>query len=163
MKKILIFGLLALIIGSGAFLANRYANNPTSVAPYPYSFAENAQKEVPIDAPIHYCWRPNGRQVASFSKIMAAKISENLSRPIKIQSIAAKGEGLHRTLHKIKNLKKLPLIIIYFGGSEERSELKFKTRDIPAIKENIDIFQDDTAQTAMMIWPPLSRISLHPY
>lgn len=162
MKKILIYCLLAAFLGLGAFLAQRYSKNPTSVAPYPYSFEEEVGQNLSVDAPILIVGDRMGERLASFSKLMASKISENLSKPIKIESMAAKGEGLHRTLRKLKSLKKLPLIIIYLGGTEEASELKFKTKDVPVIQENLAIYRDDKAQTAMMILPALSRLLYTP-
>lgn len=93
---------------------------------------------------------------------MANKISENLSKPIKIQSIATEGEGLHRTLEKLKSLGRLPLIIIYIGASEEYVESRFNTKDLQRIRKNLSIYKDDRIQTALMIAPWISRLVYQP-
>ena len=93
---------------------------------------------------------------------MASKISSNLSKQIKIISLAQKGEGLHRTLMKIKSLKRLPLVTIYLGGSEEAYEQRFKSRDIKTISKNFSLYEDDRIKTLLMVFPALARFIYTP-
>jgi len=127
--------------------------------PYPYSFSQTVTKDIPqrIDAPILIIGDRLGKRFATFSKFMADQISENLSKPIKIESLALDGEGVHRTLDKIKHIGRLPLIIIYLGGGQEYYEKKFNTKDINLISKNFKVYNDPRVQTLLMIFPVLSK------
>ncbi|MEX0797814.1 MAG: hypothetical protein WEB87_01730 [Bacteriovoracaceae bacterium] len=161
MKKIITILFVAPLILASLFLWYKYKKNVQSVVPYPYVFQNNAYSELNVEAPILIVGDRMGDRLGSFAKIMADKVSENLSKPVKIDSIAVKGEGLHRTLEKIKSLKRLPLIIVYMGGSEESAESKFQTQDIDTIKKNLEIYEDEKIQTLLMIFPQLSRFVYH--
>jgi hypothetical protein len=71
----------------------------------------------------------------------AEKLSDLLSyesaTPINIGLLAKKRDGLHRSLAKLKKLKKLPTIVLYHGSSQEEWELKFKTIDSKRIYKNL--------------------------
>jgi tetratricopeptide (TPR) repeat protein len=142
------------------YLGYRYQRNQNSPIPYPYTFVKNPQK-VQIDAPILIIGDRLGHRLASFENHLAQLISTNLAKPIKILSIATQGEGLHRTLAKIKSLSRVPLITIYIGGSEETYEQKFYTRDMDTIMKNLELYQDDRIKTLLMIFPSLSRFIYH--
>ncbi|MBC76768.1 MAG: hypothetical protein CME64_12205 [Halobacteriovoraceae bacterium] len=162
MKKIVIILLSAGIFLAGNFLYERHQNNVSSTTPYPYIFQNDLYEDLDVDAPILIIGDRLGERLGSFSKLMAKRMSQNLSKPIKIQSIAQKGEGLHRTLKKLKSLKKLPLIIVYLGSSEEHYEKRFLTKEIPTIKKNLSLYSDDRVQSLLMIWPELSKYIYHP-
>lgn len=162
MKKIITTLIIGPIIAAIGLMGYRLHKNVANVVPYPYVFEKDSYAGISSDAPILIVGDRLGERLGTFSQIMAAKISENLSKPIKIESIAAKGEGLHRTLQKIKSLKRPPLILIYLGGSEESFEPKFRTRDLATIKSNIALYQDERVQTLLMIFPQLSRVLYHP-
>ncbi|MCO4754637.1 MAG: hypothetical protein KC478_09140 [Bacteriovoracaceae bacterium] len=162
MKKIIILLLIAPILAAAIFLWQRYSSNVVSVAPYPYVFQNDSYKDIEPEAPILIIGDRLGHRFGSFAQIMAKKVSTNLTKPIKIQSIAEKGEGLHRTLQKVKSLKRLPLIMIYLGSSEESYESRFHTQDIPTIKKNLAIYNDDRTKTLLMIYPELSRFLYFP-
>lgn len=162
MKKIITTLIIGPILVGAAFLAYRHNQNISSVVPYPYTFKESAYANLDSDAPILIIGDRLGVRLSSFADIMAKKVSENLSKPIRIDSIATKGEGLHRTLEKVKSLRRLPLIVIYLGGSEETRETKFKTRDIATIDKNLALYKDERVQTLLMIFPSLSRFVYFP-
>jgi len=148
-----------LIFGSGiAFLTHRYIKNPENSIPYPYIFNQFENSVDIGNAPIIIIGDRLGKRLASFKELIADKISENLSTKVKIIDLTEKGEGLHRTIHKIKQLPRLPLITIYLGGSEEFFEQKFQTKDIDNILLNFKLYDDDRIKTLLMIFPVLSRL-----
>lgn len=169
MKKIIttliaapILAVAVLMAGAAVVLGLRYQKNQAGAPPYPYVFKEGVYTDLRVEAPVLIVGDRLGERLSSFSKIMAKKISANLSKPIKIESLAAKGDGLHRTLEKIKSLDRLPLVIIYLGATEETAEPRFLTRDIPDIKKNFALREDERLRTLLMIFPALSKLVYSP-
>lgn len=162
MGKLFKLLLLTLIVIPIIFLGYRYQKNQTSEVPYPYTFRPGSYQNLKVDAPILIIGDRLGKRLASFSNYLAETISTGLSKPIKIATLALDGEGLHRTLKKIKSLKKLPLITIYLGGSEEFFEQRFYTQDSKKILKNFKIYDDDRIKTLLMIFPSFSRFIYHP-
>ena len=117
-----IYTFLLSIICAAAFLSYRYTKNPVSQVPRPYIFKESIIKKNSSNAPILIIGDRLGNRLSKYKNMMADTISSNLSKKVEIVSIAMDGEGIHRTLEKIKKLGKLPLITIYIGGSEESYE-----------------------------------------
>lgn len=150
--------LLTLVVVPIVFLGQRYTSNQTSEVPYPYVFKKDTYNSLTSDAPILIIGDRLGKRLASFSKYLAQTISTGLSKPIKIQTMATAGEGLHRTLERVKKLPKVPLITIYLGGSEEFHEQRFLTKDTKKILNNFKIYSDDRIQTLVMIFPQISRL-----
>lgn len=163
LKKILTATLalvLVLLIGASGYLFLRYNKNKEQIVPYPYVF-ENAEAWN-ISAPIIMIGDRMGEQLARFQIELAAKISENLSKPIEIQSLAKEGLPLHRTLHQLKGISKWPQIVLYQGASEEWNEELFIPSEVQWIKKNFELFQDDRLQTLLILYPELSRLLYHP-
>ncbi|MBA2405824.1 MAG: hypothetical protein H0V66_13695, partial [Bdellovibrionales bacterium] len=94
---------------------------------------------------------------------LASAISVKLAKPIKIQSLAKNGYALHRTLHELRALVQWPQILIYQGASEEFNELKFNPENAAIIKKNFAIYKDDRVETALIIFPWLSRLIYEPH
>lgn len=157
MKKFLLFFVITPIIGGSLYLKHLYDSKPTMLAPYPYQLDKSVFKDLQTDAPIVIIGDKMGARLGKFSKVLSKEISQNLSKPIEVISIAANGEGIHRTLEKVKALAKLPLFMIYMGGAEESYESKFSNKEIPKILKNISLFENDSIQTLLMIFPVLSR------
>lgn len=155
---ILIFGGLLTL---GIFVFNRYQSNPQQIVPYPFTFVNPPEKFTP-EAPILIVGDRMGQYFGKFSSYLSEAISTNLSKPIKIQTIAEKETPLHRTLHELKGLTQWPQIVIYQGGSEEFIEQTFDLTEIPKIKENFARFKDDRVETALILRPELSRIIYEP-
>jgi len=103
-----------------------------------------------------------GQYFAKFKEQLALQISVNLDNAIKIQSIAKKDTGIHRTLHELKSLTKWPQIVIYQGGSEEFSESKFNTNEIKKIQSNFSMYKDDRIETMLILYPEISRFLYTP-
>ncbi len=163
LKKILTAGLafiLVAVIGVGGYLFLRYSKNIEQVVPYPYRFeSEEAWK---VTAPIIIVGDRMGEQLARFEIEMATKISENLSRPIEIQTLAKEGLPLHRSIHQLKGLGKWPQIVLYQGASEEWNEELFIPSEVSWIKKNFELFNDERLQTLLILYPELSRVLYHP-
>lgn len=132
--------------------------NPESQIPYPYVMKSFNNTPDIDNAPIIIIGDRLGKRLASFKELISEKISQNLSSKVKIIDLTENGEGLHRTIHKIKQLPRLPLITIYLGGSEEYFEQKFQTKDIDKILFNFKLYDDDRVKTLLMIFPILSRL-----
>lgn len=163
LKKILTAGLallLVLLTTGGVYLFLRYNKNREQVVPYPYVFENKESWE--ISAPIIIVGDRMGEQLARFETELAAKISENLAKPIEIQTLAKEGLPLHRTVHQLKGIGKWPQIVLYQGASEEWNEELFVPSEVQWIKKNFDLFQDDRLQTLMILYPELSRLIYHP-
>ncbi len=164
MKKLLsILGMVffVAILSGGILVFDRWRKNPEQIVPYPYDFVEAAPAMKP-DAPILIIGDRMGAYFGRFKEELAAKISQNLDNVIKIQSIAAEGQGIHRTLHQLKSLEQWPQILIYQGGSEEFAETKFDPSEIKKISKNFNLYQDDRLHTFLILYPWLSRIIYTP-
>ena len=164
MKKVLsfiVFALAGLILTGGILILARYQKNPLEIVPYPYQFAGQASA-LQLDAPILIAGDDMGEYMAKFSSELAATISTDLSSPIKIQSMAQKGQGLHRTLHNLKALTQWPQILVYQGASEEFRESKFELSEAPTIKKNFKLYKNENVETALVLYPWLSRLIYDP-
>jgi hypothetical protein len=164
LKKVLSLLLLVMTIAlvtGGYFVFERYSENPEQILPYPYSFVESAPS-LKLDAPILIAGDRMGLYFSKFSTVLADTISQSLAKPIKIQSIAKAGHGLHRTLHELKSLTQWPQILIFQGASEEFFETKFIPSEIPKIKENFKLYNDDRIETFLILYPWLSRFFYGP-
>lgn len=165
MKKVLSFLLVVITAGlvtAGILVLKRYRSNPQQIFPYPYEFQTQAPL-IKLDAPILITGDRMGVYFAKFSAELASTISVNLAKPIKIQSLAKSGHGLHRTLHELRSLVQWPQIVIYQGASEEFQELKFVPENAKIIKKNFALYKDDRIETALILFPWLSRIIYEPH
>ena len=143
---------LAVLATGGFFVYARYRQNPEQVTPYPYAFKTPASA-LQLEAPILIAGDEMGDYFSKFKTELAESISVNLSNPIKIQSIAKAGEGIHRTVHNLKSLTQWPQILIYQGGSEEFREDRFVLSEITKIKQNFKLFSDDRIETLLILYP----------
>ncbi|MFT6633468.1 MAG: hypothetical protein ACJAS4_003438 [Bacteriovoracaceae bacterium] len=131
--------------------------------PLPFYFQESAYSDLTVEAPILIIGDRMGEKLASFKKLLAEKLSINLSKPIKIETIANEGDNIHRTLQKIKMLKRVPLIIIYIGSTDQSYEKIFHTKNIRKIQKNIKLFENDYIRTSLMVVPELSKLIYWPF
>jgi hypothetical protein len=164
LKKVLsliVLIIFAALLTGGFLVYDRYSKNPEQIVPFPYAF-QNAPQALTVEAPILIVGDRMGEYFAKFQAELSNTISVNLSKPIKIQSIAKGGYGIHRTLHQLRGITQWPQIVIYHGGSEEFSESKFHLSEINLIRENFRRYQDDRIETALILYPPLSRIAYEP-
>ncbi len=162
MKKILGIILLALV-GIGFFITQRVSENPITITPYPYTVSPELKEKVVVEAPIVIIGDRLGQRLASFKDKLSEALSINLSKPIKVISLAQEGMNIHRIYTKIKQLNRVPLIVIYLGGSEEVKEKLFYGEEYSKINENFKKYNDDTLKTLIMIFPSFSRFIYTPH
>lgn len=158
MKKLLSFLLGAPIVILIIFIGKKFHENPTMKVPYPYYFEKMHKKPIQIEAPVLIIGDRMGQRLSNFAKLLSDTISEDLSTPIKVASIASNAKGIHRSLQTLKSLTKLPLFIIYIGGGQETYEKKFKSSDIPTILKNFSYYNNDWVRSLLMIYPDISRL-----
>ncbi len=164
MKKVLPILLGASVLGlvsAGYFIWGRVSKNPEQIVPFPYTFSAQAGALKP-EAPILIVGDRMGAYFSKFIPGLAETISQNLEKPIRIQSIARKGEGLHRTLHTLRSLTQWPQILIYHGASEEFLERKFELSEMLRIRKNFARYRDDRLETLLILYPWFSRIAYEP-
>ncbi len=164
MKKVLsgiLVSILVLIVTGGFFILNRYRKNPEQIVPYPYAFTQ-AAPGVKLEAPILIVGDRMGDYFGKFKSELASVISADLEKPIRIQSLARPGQGLHRTIHQLKSVTQWPQILIYQGASEEFAENKFEFTEIRKIAANFGRFKDERIETLLILYPWLSRIVYEP-
>jgi hypothetical protein len=157
LKKLLKITFILSIVSAAAFISYRYIKNPISEVPRPYIFKDNVYKPNTSNAPILIIGDRLGTRLSKYKKLMADTISTNLSKKVEIISMAMDGEGIHRTLERIKKIGKLPLITIYIGGSEETFEQRFSTKDINKILFNFNLYSDERIKTLLMVFPIFSK------
>lgn len=167
LKKLLILSFLGLIIAS-VYLYWGYSQKREVITPYPYTFTQSFNKKYDEthagelaeaqNAKILIVGDRMAKTLDPYIKSLENAFAESLKTPPKIYNWAAENEGLFRTVHKLKKLKKLPPIIIYFGASSELMEKKFDIRDRKSILKNFQTFDDEKLISLIITFPWLSRI-----
>lgn len=166
LKKLLILILLG-IVGASAYLYWDYSKKRTVITPYPYSFLnsfdEKFQKEHAKEiqeaenAKILIVGDRMGKTLDPYTDNIRSQFQGLLKTPPTIYNWSADNEGLFRTIHKIKMLKKLPPIIIYFGGTSELFEKKFEIDDQKKILKNFKTFDDEKLISLIITFPWVSK------
>lgn len=167
LKKLLIL-ILTVIALASAYLYWGYSKKRTLITPYPYSFLNTFDEKFKAQ-------NADAIQKAENSKILIVgdrmglsldpytnELSESFKGALKeapsIYNWSAENEGLFRTIHKLKMLKKLPPIIIYFGASSEIFEKKFEVNDKKKILKNFNTFDDEKMISLIITFPWLSKV-----
>lgn len=155
--KILIFLVIFL---TGGLLWYNISGTRTTIEPYPYTLPTTlpADAQHAENANVLIVGDRMAQTLTRFNSIITERISKNLTTPLRVYNWSSDKEGLHRTLHKLKTLKKWPPVIIYHGGSQEFIEKKFMIKDRGKILYNFNRYQDPKLLTAIMVAPFLSRI-----
>ncbi|MBC7538160.1 MAG: hypothetical protein H7281_05025 [Bacteriovorax sp.] len=162
-KKFLII-LLVLLLSAGAFLYFEYSAKKTLITPYPYNFNTNAKMALEKElveagnAKILIVGDRMGEVLSKYTPELIDELSKSFKYPPKIYNWSKPHEGLHRTLYKLKSLKKLPSIIIYHGASSELYEKTFEVTDKDAIFKNFSLYDDERIISLIITFPWLSKI-----
>lgn len=162
MKKILLSVTIIFLTVVSTLVFFRYKNNKLQVIPYPFYFKKDTYSKISIDAPIVILGDRMGERLSLFKSRLAEKLSTNLSRPIKIDILTGEDENIHRSLHKIKQLKKLPLIIIYIGNLDQEIENVLPDENISQVNLNLKLYQNDYIRSAIMLFPELAKLVYFP-
>jgi hypothetical protein len=159
MLKILKLILLS-IVGTVLFLVGyRYVDNPERIIPYPYvmgqmSFSDTEEAE---NADVLIIGDRMGVALEPILERLTAQTSKGLRTPLKIYNWSWTHEGLHRSIARLKTLKKFPPVIIYQGGSEEFFERKLYLEDRDVIFSNFAIYDNPSTLSLIITFPILSR------
>jgi len=159
LKKLGILLILALICAASVVFYV-YFTRPSQFAPYPYLFTkENYTDQLSEVEGAHVLIVGDrlGKDYSRFQKTLEELTSQNLQVPLKIISWARLHEGSHRTLEKLRALKKWPKVIIFFGASEEYFEQNFFLENIPTIKKNFELFHDSRYSTVLYAVPKMAK------
>lgn len=167
LKKLLIILLLG--IGSlSAYLYWDYSHKRTVITPYPYAFLNSFNQKYATE-------HANEIKEAEFAKILIVgdrmgktldpylqglqdQFKNSFKTPPTIFNWSADNESLFRTIQKLKALKKLPPIIVYFGASSELTEKRFDVRDKKSIFKNFKTYDDERLISLIITFPWLSKI-----
>lgn len=162
-KKIFILTLV-LLLCAGGYVFWIFSTKRTLLTPYPYQFTLNAQKALESElkdaeaAKILIVGDQMGANLSAYTPSMIENLAQSFKAPPKIYNWSKPHEGLHRTLFKLKSLKKLPSIIIYHGASSELFEKTFSVTDKKAIFKNFEAFDDEKTISLIITFPWLSKI-----
>lgn len=159
--KFLLFILIA-VIGYGAWI---YQSMPTQITPLPYSFKQIELDGINSaeDAHVLIVGDRMGVSLNPYLEMINQQLAPKLQEPLRIANWSRNGEGLHRTLEKLKNLKNFPSIIVYLGGGQEFEERRFYLEQSAPILKNFQRYQDKKILSAIMTLPVLSRFLYQPH
>lgn len=158
LKRILLFSAIffVLLLGGVAYLLSL---KPVLITPYTYIVHEKVNKGMKEaeNSDVLIIGDRMGLYLNNFVSIVKDDFRSELKRDLNIYNWSREKEGLHRTLNKIKSLKKLPPIIIYQGGSYEWFDKKFDWKDKKKILYNFEQFSDEKIISMIITFPDISR------
>ncbi len=162
LKRFIKISIYSCILGAVSIFAYKIISMHTSIIPFPYYF-KNLQfnkeiLEMASNSHVLIVGDQMGAALKRFNDNFTQKEAKNLRHPLKVFNWSQTNEGLHRTVYKIKSLKKLPPLIIYHGASQEHFEKRFNLKNFEKINYNIDIFYKSDIISTIIIFPFLSRI-----
>lgn len=167
LKKLLIILLLA-IVSASAYLYWDYSGKRTVITPYPYAFLNSFNKKYEEThaneikeaefAKILIVGDRMGRTLDPYLQNLQDQFKDSFKTPPTIFNWSADNESLFRTIRKLKRLKKLPPIIIYFGASSELTEQRFDVRDKKSIFKNFKTFDDERLISLIITFPWMSKV-----
>ncbi|MFZ4713538.1 MAG: hypothetical protein ACOYL6_07500 [Bacteriovoracaceae bacterium] len=156
LKKILFYTFVLVIAGTTAFVVYKFKTVPEQIVPYPYVLIA-PPPVLSGTSSIALMGDRMGKKLGGYLPFLEEAMSKGLATPLKIDNYTAAHEGLHRTLQKLKSLKKMPKIILYHGGSEEFFEKKFRSKDAKKILQNFTLYGKSAVQTALLFSPMVSH------
>lgn len=162
-KKFFII-LALLVLCAGGFLYYTYSAKKTLITPYPYSFNQNARLGIDrelaeaTNAEILIIGDRMGENLSVYTPALSEELAKSFKNAPQIYNWSRPREGLHRSLFKLKLLKKLPPIIIYHGASSELFEKTFSVSDSDAITKNFKAYDDEKIISLIITFPWLSKI-----
>ncbi len=164
MIKKIFLSILVLILLSGGYLYWSLSAKKTLITPYPYTFNANAVAALTPElkdaesAKILIVGDRMAQALNNYTPEIETELAKNFKRAPKIYNWAKPHEGLHRTLFKLKSLKKFPSIIIYHGASSELYEQTFSIADKKAIFKNFSQYDDERIISLIITFPWLSKV-----
>lgn len=141
-----------------------YSNKKTILVPYPYFFNANAASALVPElkdaenATILIVGDRMAQPLSNYTKELSEELGKNFKSPPVIYNWSKPHEGLHRTVFKLKSLKKLPQIVVYLGASSELFEKTFSVSDFSAVIKNFQTYDDEKIISLIITFPWLSKI-----
>lgn len=153
-----------------ALIGYKVSITPQMVTPYPYQIStvglSNDELNDASMAQLLIIGDQMAESLSIYQKPLEKIVSENLRNPLNIYNWSKTGEGIHRSVAKLQALAKkngkLPRVILYMGGSDEFYEDRFELDQLPAVKRNFTLFQNDSISTFIMLFPWSSRLLYMP-
>lgn len=163
--KILGLSFVLLLVAIGGVAAYLYQTRPTRLTPYPYTFTKTeweglAEAE---QAQVLLVGDRMGHRLAGYLNKIQEATSDQLAEPLRVYSWARQSEGLHRTLEKLRQLKRWPSVLIFHGLSQELEEQRFYLKDKSWIVRNFQLYEHDQMQSLLLAAPVLSRFVYWPH
>ena len=160
-KKLFILFTVVVLCG-GSLLFIRLQNKPSSIYPFPY-FVDSAQYKTDDlqdirKSDVLIIGDHLGVELEKYLPAVTDELSKNLRNKLYIHNWSTRSEGLHRSIKKLRVLKKLPSIIFYHGGSEEFFEDRLLTVDKDIYDYNMKMFKDDRFSSLLMTFPDVSKV-----
>lgn len=148
-----------------AYLAWVYQNGQTAINPLPYNFKTQVFEGLPAaeEAHILFVGDRMGASLDPYLELINKSLDKKLKEPLRVYNWSRNGEGLHRTLAKLKTLNKYPQVVIYLGGGQEFEERRFYLSESSAILENFLRSQDERMLSIIMTAPVMSRFLYLPH
>lgn len=162
--KFIKIALLIIVISLLILGFARFISNEESSFPYPYIVKgqEIANIQKAESADILILGDSAGVSLDKYFGKFIKETSKNLKAPLKVFNWSEENEPLAITLHKVKSLKKLPMLSLYHGGISELSHKRFHPQDIPKIYKNLKLMENDTIHTLLITFPFLSKLAYTP-
>ena len=154
----IIFILLILAVG-GLFWAFR-SPSPGGFIPYSYHFKsfEPVGAEEAAQSDVLIVGDRMGRRLDFYTHLLKEQGGWN------VYNWSETGEGLHRTLNKMRHLSRIPPVVIYHGGADEFYEKKFDpVRDYKGIRQNLLTYQKNKKSIWARQFPRLAAFFLYPF
>jgi len=162
--KILKWSFLIGIVAAVVLLGRRWIQNPIGTYPYPYTL--NFTPELPyaeIDqAHVLIVGDRLAKKLPERLAPILKELSANLREPLKLVDISEEGEGLFRTIHKLRSIKKLPPVVIYHGGADEFFEQRVDARNRKLLLTNIQRYENPKLNSLLHAFPIVGRLLYAP-
>ena len=154
MKNFVLF--LVLLLAAAIFF---FKDVPTQRFPYTYTIKKQNYPELLLaeQADVLLVGDRQALYLGEFIPMLQDLFFQTFSQKVKIYNWASPKEGIHRTLDKIKSLKKFPVAIIYLGGSEEFLEKLFNVKHYKRIQKNFEQYADINVLSWIERFPITSR------
>ncbi len=140
--------LVALIYVIGEYNKNRHHIFPISLS--------RIESQAQVDADILVIGDTNSLLFNSHIENLVNDISKNLNRPVTVFNLGERNENIFRTFFKLKQIKKLPPVIIYMGGSSEFYE-RLIPKNIEITSLNYTLFKNEFFRALYTLMPSLRK------
>ncbi len=162
-SKVILITIFILVVLT-TVIVHRFVAMPTNIFPMPYIVQEVLIKDrlpAKLDPQVIILGDGAALKLKGIIPDLVKKTSKKISGQIEIYNWAQNYDGIHRSIAKLKSLKKFPPLIIYMGGGSEFFEQKFNLLKRATILENFNKYEDEKWQSLMITMPWLSRLIYH--